>query len=262
MGLLTYHRSINSELVATRNRVRDLLEPGVHWGEDGLHKEAILQQVLRRHIPDTIQLTSGFVRLKDSSTNQLDLMITNSSGPILFRENNFQIVTPNLVEAVIEVKTKLNSTQLKNTLNKLADNVAKIRSEKMSDQWARSCTPQSSINPWAGLFTFEECNISPKTVVKILKEVSQNKLTRSIQAVCLGPNVFVRFWSHSPHATQETFYPSWHYYHLDNLAFSYFLGNAIWMHEDSALEQRHWFPIDEGKERHLKAKLTINPPYD
>lgn len=262
MGLLRYHQSINSELVATRNRVRDLLEPGVHWGEDGLHKEAILQQVLRRHIPDSIQLTSGFVRLKESSTSQIDLMITNSSGPILFRENNFQIVTPNLVEAVIEVKTKLNVSQLRDALNKLADNVAQIRVEKMSDQWARVHAPLSSTAPWAGLFVFEECNIPPESVVEVLKEVSQNKLTRSIQAVCLGPNLFARFWTQPPQPTQGVFHPSWHCYNLNDLAFSYFLGNAVWMHEDGSPEQRHWFPLEEGKEVHLNAKSTIAPPYD
>lgn len=261
MPISDYHKSINQELAILRNRVRDLIEPRIHWGEDGRYKEAIFKQILRRHIPKSLEIGTGFVKLENNTTSQIDILLTNENGPVLFREDDFKIVSPSQVSAIIEVKTSVTKSSLKEAIDKLADNVSAIRKFKSAQRFY-GIGSSSSVDPWCGLFVYDTPDIKPEEVLKIMLESSKNLLSRSIQAVCLGPNSFVRLWTQSPNHETPIINPTWHHYQLDDLAYSYFIGNALWLQEETHPEQINWFPIPGGKESFRTHKIHMNPPYD
>jgi len=76
-GILAYHKSIALELDDSKNRVRNLIGSR-HWLSDGEHKETLLRRLLRSHVPETVNVGSGFVYLGvDDSSHQLDILISD-----------------------------------------------------------------------------------------------------------------------------------------------------------------------------------------
>jgi hypothetical protein len=55
-----YFQSLSEELHSQSSRVRQLIG-GAHWGHDGRHKEVLLRNLVRRHCPSTVLVSSGFV---------------------------------------------------------------------------------------------------------------------------------------------------------------------------------------------------------
>jgi hypothetical protein len=55
---LAFHRSLCDELKAIKDRVRNLIQ---HWPTDGAFKESALRSVLRRHLPESVYIGTGFV---------------------------------------------------------------------------------------------------------------------------------------------------------------------------------------------------------
>ena len=87
-----YHRSISAELKAAQDRVRNLIG-STHWQSDGEHKEAILRKVLGLYLPETLRIGRGFVSCSSGNTAQIDILISDTSKPTLFKDNDFVIVT-------------------------------------------------------------------------------------------------------------------------------------------------------------------------
>jgi hypothetical protein len=80
MDLKEFHKSTTNELIAIKDRVRNLIN---HWGEDGRYKEAILKTVIERFIPEQFRIASGFVVSPNlDSSRQIDLIIYDKN--ILF----------------------------------------------------------------------------------------------------------------------------------------------------------------------------------
>ena len=93
---LEYHKSLVKELRATRDRVRNLIGRN-HWQTDGEHKEAVLRRILSSHLPESLQVGSGFVCYRDRVSTQIDVMIVSKNKPTLFRDGTLFIVTPDAV---------------------------------------------------------------------------------------------------------------------------------------------------------------------
>lgn len=69
-----YHESINTELMASRDRVRNFI--GTHyWGEDGRFKEVLLMNHLKKILPSNVSIGTGFVKNGEQITSQIDLII-------------------------------------------------------------------------------------------------------------------------------------------------------------------------------------------
>ena len=118
--LLAYHVSLAAEMNAIKDRVRHLIR---HWATDGAFKEAALRMVLRRHLPETLQIGTGFIvnNLSEHST-QIDVLIVDRSHPTLFKDGDLLIVTPSAVRAIIEVKTLISGPKaFEDALDKLAE---------------------------------------------------------------------------------------------------------------------------------------------
>ena len=61
---LEYQRSVALEFQAYKNRVRNMIG-NHHWGEDGRYKEVLLMNYLRRILPNTVSVGTGFVRVDE-----------------------------------------------------------------------------------------------------------------------------------------------------------------------------------------------------
>ena len=67
---LEYQLSIAQEFKAYENRVRFLIDDS-NWAEEGWYKEIILMNYLKRNLPQSFSIGTGFVR-NNSETIQQD----------------------------------------------------------------------------------------------------------------------------------------------------------------------------------------------
>ena len=140
-----YFESIASEIEAVKDRVRKLI---VHWPTEGSYKESIVREILSRHLPDSMHITSGFVLTENECTKQIDILIIEKNSPLLYKSDTFVIVEPDSVIAAIEVKTEIyNYDSYSEIVNKLMSTATIIRNgqDTFSDK------------AWCGLFVINDC---------------------------------------------------------------------------------------------------------
>ncbi len=232
----SFHRSIANELESIKDRVRSLIGDS-HWPTDGSFKEAILRTVLDRHIGNNALSGSGFVCTSDSNTKQIDILIIKRNFPILFENSGIFFVTPDCVNAIIEVKTQLNSSNLDKAIKQVADNLYLIR--------------QHNANCLGGLIAYNDGNnITPKKVLKALQRASEGEPLRAINWVTIGKDSFFHFWPNGTDVYSPICGPVWHAYYLEGLATGYFISNIICetCSVSPEFQRSLWFPIPEGKE--------------
>lgn len=242
-----FHRSINKEIESVKDRFRSLLYPTIHWGNDGRYKEYILKDVLSRRVPESVSLQSGFVRLRQKCTSEIDIILTDKSKSNLFKSNDFCITTPNNVFGIIEVKTKQTLRDLERTLEKLGDNVSLIRKGVAEGKLGG----YSECDPWASLFIYDETTINIKNALEIFNKVARKDFKRVIQCACFGPSIFVRFWSTDS-------FTGWEAYKLNELAYSYFISNQIWQDTPMTIDSAPWFALKDGKNPHLMERVAFD----
>jgi len=229
-----YFRTLTDELMSLKDRVRNFVQ---HWPTDGEWKESILRTVLRRHLPQTIGVGKGFVVTPQKQTSQIDILLYDTSKPILYQEGDLVIISPDAAMGAIEVKTKFNKTMLKESLDKLSS-VAEIIHQGFQP------------NKFFGLFVYEGIINEPDMPLLLLKEAVHSKDRRTINCISIGGKYFVRFWSCDP-ANRQRLVNRWHAYGIDNKAPAYFIHNVIeHLCPQSVLQFNYlWFP-ESGKEIH------------
>jgi hypothetical protein len=105
-------------------------EGAAHKGEDGRYVEELIRQYLKRYLPSSIEVLTGFIlrpavktgldgreRKKETDTHstQLDIIVFDSGNyPIFQRFGDSVIVPPEGVLAIISVKKHLNDNDIKN----------------------------------------------------------------------------------------------------------------------------------------------------
>lgn len=98
-----------------------------HWGHDGRHKELLLADVIRRHCPPTVLVTTGFVvspvDFETRSSEQDILVLDVSREAPLFHQGGLAIAFPHTVMAAISVKSTMEPT----TINSVVDGLRTIR---------------------------------------------------------------------------------------------------------------------------------------
>jgi hypothetical protein len=227
MDTHAHFRSLAAEITAVKDRVQNLIGTA-HWPTVGAWKETVLRSVLRRHLPPSLQIGSGFVISEDGQSNQIDVLIYDDTGPVLFRDGDLVIVTPDVVRAVIEVNTTARLLR---------------RQPKHPE-------------PFFGIYSFEEHQLAPDLLLNTLHEVNAGPRAYDIHCVSLGVRQFVRYWPFSPDGKKEV-YRYWHCYDLDGIAQAYFVHNVIDHLFPSAVVGNNnlWYPVD-GKESRL---IMIRP---
>lgn len=247
-----YHRSITEELRSLRNRIRDLVP---HWPTDGEYKETALRALLRRYLPDGLLVGRGFIVTHEVASTQLDILIIDGSQPTLFRDGDLFIVTPDVVRAVIEVKTRLGAGDERlQVMRKLADVGALCRTVTSSDR------------VWLGLFAYEANHEWHEELLAAVRSASRTA-DSPINCVAHGNRTFIRHWTRQELAIDRNLdgpdHPGnnalWKSYDLRDLTPSYFLGNLIHALSASTMPSHFaWFPLRTGKEAHARYEIEWN----
>lgn len=119
----SYLVSLAEELRVQANRIRNLIG-SAHWLTDGHHKEYLLAALLRRHLPQGIMVSRGFVvapRGEQIVSKEQDLLVVdaNQEAP-LFNQNDVVVVFPETVLAAVSVKTTLKGATLADSIKGLS----------------------------------------------------------------------------------------------------------------------------------------------
>jgi len=107
--------SFAEELLTQSKRIGQLIS---HRGTVGGYREELLRNLLKKSLPERYHVATGFISYCDL---QLDIIVYDriDYAP-LFREGDLVVVPHNSVRAVIEVKTQLTTTELRDSLDHLA----------------------------------------------------------------------------------------------------------------------------------------------
>lgn len=115
---IEYLESWSDELLSRANRIRHLIG-SKHWLTDGHHKEAIIREFLKRYLPKSLEVSTGFIKCnkKNTCSPEIDILISDwSKHPCYLNEGGVQIVAPSSCVGYIEVKTRFTSTNFKKAL--------------------------------------------------------------------------------------------------------------------------------------------------
>jgi hypothetical protein len=239
--IIEFHESIGKELDAVQNRVRNLIKDA-NWLEEGRYKEVVLRNVIRRFLPKNLDIGTGFI-LKDKKeiSRQIDIIIYDNTYPVLFREGDFVITSPENVKAIIEVKTKLPSgnPSVEEVLCKATCN-GKLLNEN------RKGNNKKIFN---GIFVYEEpdwLGVDSEKLenVKNQLEKALRKSRGIVNHICIGNNIFIKFWYRKEDGKEKVYT----IYRIKNLAFAYFISNLIKSTSERDLKGMSWFlfPISKG----------------
>lgn len=175
IDFLAYHRSLAKELDAVKDRVRHLIP---HWPTDGTFKESVLRSVLRRHLPESVFIGTGFIVTPQASSKQIDLLIVDKERPRLFWDGDLVIVTPDAVRAAIEVKTGLSSRAA------IDDAIMKLAETKKV--WHKS---HYGWDNWLGLFAYEVRGDHGDGILRSLARAKKEHGV-SIDCAVFGPDLY------------------------------------------------------------------------
>jgi len=255
-NFLTYQKSIGEALKREQNIIRYLIGDS-HWLTDGEHKESILRKVLKNFLPEIYRVGTGFVcypNIEEGGANssQIDILITSKEFPTLYKSGELHFVTPECVNAIVEVKTELTNGKIEEVLQKLSNDVKKIRENLVEGQ---EC--------WAGLFIYKQGSLKAKKVLKALQKVASNDINGVINYVSIGENIFIRFWENGHSSSGLDSVPIWHSYYITpiNLSQPYFINNIVASLSPvlTQISSDALFPIrDRGKEKYKNLYIKLD----
>jgi hypothetical protein len=245
MNTIEFHKSTSKELLAIKDRVRNLIN---HWGEDGRYQEAVIKTMIQRFLPEKFRIGSGFVvrqireRGNHEPSKQIDLIIYDTSAPILFKENDFVILTANAVLGIIEVKANATNQGLKQIVKKSNENGKFIFD-------ARYDKSKPLFN---GIFSYESTVNNVDTIAKAInipwEDLGDNehKHKFAVNHISLNQDWFYKFWQHEHLEHRNAHY----LYEIRELSFSFFISNLMdWISGNSVIENSNlWFPVDKSIE--------------
>lgn len=254
MDIAAYYRSLDAELQAKKNRVRNFIADA-HWLTDGEWKESVLRSVISQHLPDSIKIGRGFVICENDVSTQCDILLYRSDFPVLFRDGDLVFVTADAVIGIIEVKSTLDTNKYQQALDKLAAVSLAL------GVYRKFC--------FIGLFSYDwigtkRVKWDPQAATELLEPLRAvcDHHRKMIDLVCAGPCKFVRWWRTSPEG--EVDHLSWHAYWLDSLSAGYFIANVLdAVSGPSVARNNHaWFPKN-SKELELigTTKHRRNPKF-
>jgi hypothetical protein len=230
-----YLRSITAELMAQKNRVRHFIQLQ-HLPTDGAWKEAVLRAMISRTLPSRYAVASGFVITEQEASSQIDVLIYDTTIPVLYKGGDLVFVQPSACAAVIEVKSSLDATDFREATDKLADVCALIH------QYERDSTL------FSGIFAYEESGGGSGTLLRHISSAAGGELGRVVNHASIGQDTFIKYWDRDPDEGRDN-YDCWHHYTLTRMAPGYFLHNlmSFLAGENLVRGNNIWFP-SEGKE--------------
>jgi len=240
MSIKEFHKSTVEELLAVKDRVRNLIN---HWGEEGRYKEAVLKSVIKRFLPEQFKIGTGFIvqqtedRGVHRSSKQIDLIVYNTSYPVLFREGDFVILTPDAVHAIIEVKANLSNQNFKDVLNKANEN------GKFAFKYKANYPFFNGIFSYDGYENLSTNASSLKTVVSESIEefeTDSNYQKYIVNHIAFNKHLFYKYWENEETKNRI--------YRIEDLSFAFFISNLIDLVSINSVidNSKLWFPVDES----------------
>lgn len=188
-NLAEFHRTLAEEFRAIKDRVDHLTD---HRGTKGGFKESVLRTILRRFLPTSLTLGTGFiVNEANQSSSQIDILIVDSNYPILFKDGDLMIVTPNAVRGIIEVKTGQEGPK------KIAETIEKLSTCR---QLCDGSTKRAYV--FARLFVYDRVANVEKNLLSAVRKVAKRN-GHVPTAAALGTNCFAHC-----HADEAGNFPS------------------------------------------------------
>lgn len=240
MSLIEYHKTTSRELLALTNKVRNLVP---HWGEDGRYKEAVLKNVIKRFLPEKYEIGTGFVikqtknRGEHLPSRQLDLIIYDNESPILFKEGDFVILTPDSIGAIIEVKANLLNQNVANVVGQANENGKFIWSGKKDRKFAF----------FNGIFSFEgNDNFNIDSFSENIRNgntslgADRSFKKYKVNHISINENWFLKYWpdDENPHSL----------YNIEELSFSFFISNLIDILSNKSVRRNNYIWYAANKE--------------
>ena len=233
MDVPAYLRSLGDEMLALRDRVRNLIS-AAHWQTDGEWKESVVRQMLRRSLPPTVQVSKGFVICDEVVSSQIDILVHRAESPVVYRDGDLVILTPDAVVAMLEVKTTVTKREFVGAVTKLGSDIALVRK-----------SPNS--RALAGLISFDVTgSVSSKWMSEAAADLPHSNFALNIAA--LGNDKFIRYWPLTPESPTRQ-YNCWHGYDVTSRSFGYFLHNVVEASNPESVRRNNslWYPSG-GKE--------------
>lgn len=182
-----FHKSIGQELLAVKDRVRNLISMA-HPGEEGRYKEEILKRVIREHLPEKFSVDTGFILgQRPVVSKQIDVIIHDKDFPVIFRNGDFIIVTGEGVRGIIEVKTRLDASMLKSVVPNASQNGVAAMSGHTG--------PSNFFN---GVFSYEwgpsPIDSAFIAIKESLEKIPRNQAHSVSNIYCLGPDTLINIY--------------------------------------------------------------------
>lgn len=239
-----FHESTCKELIATKNRVRNLIGDR-NWNDEGHYKETILANIIKRVLPKNYGIGSGHIVKKGNSgydyevSSQIDIIIYDNILPLLFTEGNFVITTPAAVRAIIEVKTNIGHVSMRDTIRKANEcgnfifyGQGTSRKKIFNGIFSYECTNNNALNNLDSILR-ESFNLYTENPSEIYEFV--------VNHICIDEDRFIKYWRGGPRR--------YSLYNIQNLSFSFFIGHLMYfiIKNDFAIEKDTsiWFPINK-----------------
>lgn len=254
---LDFHLSLTAELDAIQDRLAQLV---AHRLSSGEHRESALRMMLRRHLPPSLIVGRGFIVTREDASAQIDVLVVDGSRPCLYRDGDLMVVTPDLVRAIVEVKTSAALTGRDKRLPEIvSQSITLAQKGALCDRALRGSANYHNV--WTGLFVYDSAKQPEVPVLQAIRE-ARKRTGHAINCVALGRSHFFRYWGKDEiemgALSVERRCPVWHAYRFCDdkgeipIAPSYFLGNIIdaVSHVDRAESGFAWFPLVGGKEQY------------
>lgn len=254
---LEYHLSLTKELHAIRDRIKDLVGHRLTSGE---HRESALRTMLRRHLPPSLVVGRGFVVTKTKASEQIDILVVDGERPCLYRDGDLMIVTPDVVRAIIEVKTRSALRSQDDGWPEITDYMVKLAEKgALCERVLRESHEHAKT--WTAMFVYDGAREPSSRLLESMR-VARQETGHCVNCISFGKRSFVRYWSRSElesgaiNGNNER--PVWHAYEFqDDVSPSYFVGNLLdaISHIDRTESSFAWFPLLGGKEQYRCRRL-------
>jgi len=237
-SLINYHKSITKEIISTNKRVRDLV---THWGEEGKYKEVVFKNILRRFLPNNLEIGTGFIikpiqRGQHEESKQIDVIIYENSYPLLFKESDFVIMTPEGVRGIIEIKANLLNQDVRQVIQTCNENGKFVFDGKEN----------KNKKLFNGIFSYDSRNPTNNLRNTIREEydniIGVDKEKFALNHVALSKDKFIKHWD-STHGNE-----TYSQYSLIDLTFSFFISNLLNYVTENHISRENFIWFVEDKE--------------
>ncbi len=210
-----YQRSIANELIALKDRVRNIIGDA-NWSEEGRYKETILREIISDKLPSFASCGTGFAVSNHQISSQIDIIVYDNTMPLLFSKGDFVIVPADAVLGIIEIKSNLYNVRISDVIKKAHKNGELIGKEIFNGIFSFTYESRQNIinNTDAILDAF------PVAVKDSLIDYNGK-----INNIVLDKNCFIKFWPDGQ-LYMET-HDKYKLYNIPDLAFGYFISNLI-----------------------------------